>query len=96
MLSDFKVAGGKQMAKEGPSLEILKEGCAKEMYGPSIATEGHWVSQKGLSSLLTLIFPQWKTRGDQGMKGGRQDVSREAWGKCNTGGVHWKAASKRS
>lgn len=84
------------MAKEGPSLEILKEGCAKEMYGPSIATEGHWVSLKGLSSLLTLIFPQWKTRGDQGMKGGRQDVSREAWGKCNTGGVHWKAASKRS
>lgn len=55
------------------------------MHGPSTPTVGHWVSLKGLSSLHPLIFPQWKTRADQGIKGGRQDVCGEARGKCNTG-----------
>lgn len=74
------------MAKEGPSLEILKEGCAKRCTGPSIPTMGHWVSLKELSSLRPLIFPPWKARADQGIKGGRQDISREAGGQGNTGG----------
>lgn len=81
------------MAKEGPSLEILKERCAK-MYGSSITTVGHWVSE-GAGQPAPSHVPTMENRGGPKNVRGRWEVSRRAWGSV-TAGVCGKAASTRS